>query len=166
VSFLGEHKGFGGKKPIVTTYESLDRFATVAQMLRERAPRIQDPVRRAFSILDKVAQGDGTVWSIVYDMDSRTIHFRNVTNKNIRVVRLDAFDFDCAVQPRLLDVEAPLEGDVSALFEPYSTEGNRRLVKHTFARYRELEFMSLPETAQEYLSQYPARLECRPGGGI
>lgn len=166
MSFLEEHKGFGGKKSIVTSYESLDRFATVAKMLHERAPRMQDPVRRAFGILDKVAQGDGTVWSIVYDMDNRTIHFKNVTNKNIRVVRLDAFDFDCASQPRMLDIEASFSGDVSASFEPYSTGGNRKLVKHTFTRYRELEFMSLPESAQEYLARYPEMLECRQGNGI
>jgi penicillin V acylase-like amidase (Ntn superfamily) len=166
MSFLKEHKGFGGKRPIVTTYESLDRFATVAKMLHKRIRHPQALVSRAFEILDKVAQGEGTVWTIVYDMDKRTIHFKNVTNRSIRTVRLDAFDFDCAVQPRMLDIEAPLTGEVSASFEPYSTDGNRRLVKHTFARYRELEFMNLPENAQEYLARYPEKLECRQGSGI
>jgi len=166
MSFLKEHKGFGGRKPIVTTYESLDRFATVAKMLHKRVRDPQTLVQRAFEILDKVAQGEGTVWTIVYDMDKRTIHFKNVTNRSIRTVRLDAFDFDCTAQPGVLDVEAPLAGDVSASFEPYSTDGNRKLVKHTFTRYRELEFMSLPENAQEYLARYPEKLECRQGGGI
>jgi choloylglycine hydrolase len=166
MSFLKEHKGFGGKKPIVTTYESLDRFATVVKMLRKHVRCPQPLIPRAFEILDKVAQGEGTVWTIVYDMDKRTIHFKNVTNRSIRTVRLDAFDFDCAVQPGMLDTEALLSGDVSASFEPYSTDGNRKLVKHTFTRYRELEFMSLPESAQEYLARYPEKLECRKGGGI
>jgi penicillin V acylase-like amidase (Ntn superfamily) len=166
MGFLKQHKGFGGKKPIVTTYESLDRFATVAGMLSERARHPRALISRAFAILDKVAQGDGTVWTIVYDMKAKTIHFKNVTNRSIRTVKLDAFDFDCAAQPRMLDIEAPLSGDVSTRFEPYSTEGNQKLVKHTFSRYRELNFMSLPEPAQKYLARYPEMLMCKPGGGI
>ena len=159
--YLALHEGFGGKKKIVSTYESLDRFATVASMLGDRrAVRRGKAVRHAFDILDTVAQGDGTVWSVVYDMGKMRIMFKSVVNKNVRTVRMNKFDFDCTAPSRVLAIDAAGKGNAVASFEEYTTELNRALVKGTFARYREAKLMDLSETAQEYLARFPEMLEC------
>jgi choloylglycine hydrolase len=162
LAFLALHEGFGGKKRIVSSHESLDRFATIAAMLRDhRALREKRAVRRAFEILDAVAQGDETVWSVVYDLARMRIMFKSVVNKNVRTVRTSEFDFDCAAPSRALAVDAPGHGNVDRHSERYTTELNRALVRSTFARYREAKFVDLPESDQEYLAGYPGTFECR-----
>jgi penicillin V acylase-like amidase (Ntn superfamily) len=162
MDYLGLHEGFGGSRKIRSTYESLDRFATIASMLEGRRVRRRGrAVGRAFGILDAVAQGEGTVWSAVYDMNALTIRFKSVLNGNIRTIRMSDFDFDCDVPARILAIDAPGKGDVDGSFVAYSTELNRALVRRTFARYRESAFMDLSERAQEYLARYPETAECR-----
>ena len=162
LEYLGQHQGFGGRKAITRSYDSLDRFVIVASMLKDRgALRRASPVDYAFRILDAAAQGEGTVWSTVYEMKERKILFKTVGNKETRIVSMNDFDFGCDAPALALDLEAPVTGDVSARFEPYSTELNRKLVTATFARYREVGFMDLPAGAQAYLARYPEMAECR-----
>jgi penicillin V acylase-like amidase (Ntn superfamily) len=165
LDYLALHEGFGGDKKIMSTYESLDRFATVAAMLEDRrAVRRGKAVRRAFDILDAVAQGKGTVWSVVYDMKRMQIRFKSVVNKDVRTIRMNEFDFDCKAPSRVLAIDSPGKGNAAARFEDYTTELNRALVKDTFAHYRENNFMlEVTDPMQEYLARYPEMLECGSG---
>jgi len=161
LDYLALHEGFGGEKKIARTYESLDRFANVVSMLGDRrAVRRGTAVRHAFNILDAVATGDGTVWSIVYDMRRMRIMFKSVVNKDIRTVRMNDFDFDCMVASRVLAIDGPGKGNIAAKFEEYTTELNLALVRNTFARFREVNLTDLSESAQEYLARYPEKLVC------
>jgi len=148
----------------------LDNCAAVGEVVEtdERIRIAQGSVPVHFFVADRngnaAAQGDGTVWSIVYDMKRQRILFRTVGKRDVRIVEMNAFHFDCGAPSLVLDLETPASGDVSKRFEAYSTELNRNLVRKTFARYREIKFMDLPEPAQEYLVRYPGKLECHPGG--
>ncbi|HVO77156.1 MAG TPA: linear amide C-N hydrolase [Candidatus Bathyarchaeia archaeon] len=164
MEYLALHVGFGGTKRISRTRESLDRFATIASMLKDRrAVRRGGAMGRVFAILGEVAQGDGTVWSIVYDPKDLRVTFKSVGNKDKRFVRMADFDFDCKVPGRVLDVDAPGKGHVAGLFTEYTTGLNGAMVKRTFAKYREAKFMDLSGAAQEYLAGYPATLQCGAG---
>lgn len=162
MEYLKGHKGFGGSKEIKSTWESLDRFATIASMLGDRgAARRGKEVDRAFKILDTVAQGKGTVWSAVYDMMGQRIMFRSVGNGDVRIVDLEKLDFSCAAPSLVFDIETPAKGDITRRFESYTTEINRGTVKRTFARYHENNFMmGVTDEMQEYLARFPEMLEC------
>ncbi|MCX5752205.1 MAG: linear amide C-N hydrolase [Candidatus Krumholzibacteria bacterium] len=162
MEYLRGHKGFGGSKEIKSTWESLDRFATLASMIEDRGVvRRGKEVDCAFKMLDAVAQGKGTVWSAVYDLKRLRIHFKSVGNGDVRIVDLDGFDFSCAAPALVFDIEAPAKGDITGRFESYTTELNRGTVKRTFARYHENNFMmGVTDEMQEYLAQFPAMLKC------
>ena len=163
LAYLELHDGFGGRKPVARTHESLDRFATIAAMLRERrGPRGEKAVDRAFEILDAAAQGDQTAWSVVYDLARQRILFKSVVNRSVRTLKMSEFDFECAARSRALAVDAPGQGDVGRQSEELTTDLNRALVRSTFARYREAKFADVPESDQEFLARYPATLKCQP----
>jgi penicillin V acylase-like amidase (Ntn superfamily) len=165
MKYLRLHRGFGGTKRIVGTWESLDRFTVIASMLADRGavPRGRE-VRRAFAILDAVSQGGGTVWSVVYEIGRGRLFFKTVGNGDIRIVNLRKIDFDCASPSRVFDIEAPAKGDITRRFEPYSTELNLSMVKRTFEGFHEHDFMqSVTEPMQEYLARYPEMLPCAGG---
>ena len=163
MDYLRLHRGFGGSKEIQSTYESLDRFVTLASMISGRgSARRGQETNRAFKILDAAAQGKATVWSIVYDIKRQRILFRTVGNRDIRIVELERFDFSCAAPSRVFDIEAPAQGDITRRFENYTTELNRGTVKRTFARYHENNFMmEVTDEMQEYLARFPEMFECR-----
>ncbi len=160
LAYLARHEGFGGRKRIENTQDSLDRFATIAARLRDRggAP-VEEPERRAFEILDAVA-GRRTVWSAVYDLTQGRIAFRSIGNRSVRTVRMSDLRFSCATPSRALAIDAPGQGSVARHFREYTTETNRALVRSTFARYRDAQFVDVPESEQESLARYPATLEC------
>ena len=70
-----------------------------------------------------------TLWSIVYDIPNRTIHFKTQKNDKLRYVNLASCDFSCTTPVKVLDVNADLSGDVSNRFIDYTNEMNRELFK-------------------------------------
>lgn len=133
------------------------RFARAADGVREIAANGTNAVDRAFAILADVAQRS-TRWSIVYDQTQGIVRFRTDTNSAIRSLRLTSADFDCARGARLLDVNAPGSGDVSARLEQYSDAANRALVE---ASYRD--FSGTRGTPPEELARiasYPSAATC------
>jgi choloylglycine hydrolase len=165
VDYLKRHQGFGGEAPVAASASSLDRFANAANMVaRFEGDDDARPVDYAFEILETVAQGDYTKWSIVYDLDGATIHFRTLANRDARFVRLNSLDFDCATPVEVLDVDAPLSGDVTDKFVRYTYDRNRRVIKKAFAGTSFLRKIS-PRTL-DYLSRYPADMRCVTEHGL
>ena len=162
MEYLRRHAGFGGSKEVKSTWESLDRFSTIASMLGDRgAARRGKAVDRAFKILETVAQGKATVWSAVYDMKRLRVMFRSVGNRDFRIVDLEKLDFSCEAPALAFDIEARAKGDITLRFEKYTTELNRGTVKRTFARYHERNFMTgVTDEMQEYLARFPEMLKC------
>ncbi len=97
---------------------SLDRFVKACSMVKKiNESNINVPLTDyAFSILDQVAQGTFTKWSIVYDITNRTIHFKTETNRDIKTVRFGAFDFACTQQSKMFNMNQDAAGDISKRF--------------------------------------------------
>ena len=108
---------------------SLDRFARTSMLLRER-PMSTD---RAFEILAAVAQPGWTRWSVVYDSRRREISWVSDRNARRRSIRMNALKLACDAEAKMLDVHAPLSGDVTAKLEPWSAARNRELVLRAYA---------------------------------
>lgn len=138
---------------------SLERFTRAADLIRDDKPTGQPAVRRAFEILDSVAQGSYTQWSIVYDMRAKRVHFKTRTYPKVRWFDLRAFDFSCGAPTRILDVDKG-QGELTKLFAPYRVEDNRRLVERSF---RGTDFLrGTPPEFLETVVRHPETTSCRP----
>jgi len=116
------------------TNNSIDRFARACTMVnRFRQNDISTPVvDYSFSILDEVAQGSHTKWSIVYDITNKKIHFKTLAYPAVKNISFSAFDFNCMSSPRSWEMNQAGEGDVAKLFKDFSLDWNSRLVNKSF----------------------------------
>ncbi len=107
--------------------DSLPRFARAArcvQQFRSRSPRLDREY--CFHHLREVAQGDATVWSVVYDIPGRTIYFRTHGHEEVRWASFSDLDFAPSRPPLALDVNAPNEGRLVEGFQPLTEAWHRR----------------------------------------
>lgn len=151
----GDGRGTGG----MGGRGSLERFARASAMMEDYSSRNgTTPVQYAFEILDRVAQGSHTKWSIVYDLRRGRVHFKTQANRSERSVNLRALDFTCGGPLRMIDLEAPGAGDVTLRLAPYTPEKNRDLVflSHEITP----EFRSTPREAIAAIASHPERASC------
>ncbi len=97
---------------------SLDRFVKACSMVKKFNETNMDiPVTDfAFSILDKVAQGSYTKWSIVYDISNKKIHFKTDANKDIKTIQFSVFDFACNKPSKMFNMNQDGKGDICKQF--------------------------------------------------
>lgn len=149
-----------GKKTGKSTPASLDRFAHAANY-QKTAKTPADAVQHAFAMLDNVAQGDHTQWSIVYDIKARRAYFRTRVARDVRWIDLAGLQFECSTPVRMLDLNAPLSGDVARELKPYDTATNVKLVQSSFAK---TPFLSeIPLDLRDELAHYPDATTCETG---
>jgi len=164
---LGRHLGFGGEDLIRETSSSEDRFVRAATWLKDYdsgdgQTGATDPVEYAFGILESVAQGDATRWSIVYDIAGRTVHFRTLASPDVKAVGMDDFDFECDSPVKILDINAAQADTLSGHFVDYTRAANRSLVKATFEEFTKAGFFrQMPGDATiDLMAGYPETLPC------
>jgi len=152
-----EYARKAGKKTGQSSPASLDRFARAASYDRT-AGTASEAVQHAFSMLDDVAQGDHTQWSVVYDIKDHRAYFRTRVARNVRWIDLDTLKFDCHTPVVTLDVNAPLSGDVRGSLKPYSSDANLKLVRSSFSRTPFLN--ETPPDMRDELARYPDATTC------
>jgi len=159
VASLGRYEGFGGDQPPPSGRSSLARFARTAAMVGSDAAQRRKPLSDyAFDVLASAAQGDHTRWSIVYEPTSARIRFRTWNCKDIRSLALSSFDFSCATPVKVLDVMAPLQGEVAGRFTDYTLEANLDLIAGS---YRQVPFLaSVPRSEIEAVARHPEGMSC------
>lgn len=128
---------------------SLNRYARAHKACQEGK---QEP----FQILDSVQQGDYTKWSIVYDPAALSVSFKTLRRPDVKTVRLSAFDAGCGSPVKMIDMNTPQTGDVTAHLIDYTSEANRGLLKQSTAPIAD----SLPPGAVWVLGGYPNLSEC------
>ena len=142
------------------SHSSLDRFAVAAQAVAKGPAPGVAPVTAAFDLLARVAQGEYTQWSIVYDIAAMRVHFRTRAQRDIRWIDLAQLDFRCATPVRVIDLNAPLAGDVTAKLTDYSRDANRALIG---ASYAKTEFLrGVPAESLDELARFPDGMRCAP----
>jgi choloylglycine hydrolase len=148
-----------GVAPEPDKYKSFTRFILAANMVREYGARAsRPPVDYAFDILSQVSHPVKTKWSVVYDQNNLRVHFITKTNKKIRTVDLNKFDFSCRTPVRVLDANADLAGDVTDKFQEYIQKINRDLIGASFGGTPFL--TGVPTEMLDTLSFYPDSMTC------
>ena len=134
-SFAENCQGLGGDKPLPGGYASLHRFARAAMCCRQFSSSSTDADRDyCFDALSQVAQGRGTVWSMVYDIPARRVYLRTVANKQVRWLDLADCDFSPEAAPMFLDINAAGEGSLAGRFQPLTEQRHREQLAAFFAK--------------------------------
>ena len=111
-------------------------------------------------MLDDVSQGDHTQWSIVYDIKAQRAYFRTRVARDVRWIDLDGLAFECNTPVRMMDLNAPLSGDVAKQLKPYDAAANLKLVRSSFAN---TPFLSEIRELRDELAHYPEVTTCETG---
>jgi penicillin V acylase-like amidase (Ntn superfamily) len=119
-----------GKKNISLPDNSLERFAKACSMIQSfEAKEGINALDYSFAILNNVAQGNYTKWSIVYDITDRKIHFITNVNKTRRTISFADLNFDCSSPSLAIDMNNYGSGDLSKGLKNLSFEDNKNLVE-------------------------------------
>ena len=110
---------------------SLQRFGIAADRVTGFEPGdAPSAVAYAFETLHQasgqVVHGTPTHWSIVFDTENLRVHFHTSHNPQVRTVDFAKLEFDCRTPAGMLDVHAPLSGDISEQFDPFNFRTNLR----------------------------------------
>lgn len=146
--------------PRATAQSSLDRFALAARAAAQGPEAGRAPVDGAFDLLARVAQGEFTQWSIVYDVAAMRVHFRTRVNPVVRWIDLARLDFDCAAPALVMDISDAQVGDVTEKWRAYDRATNRALIGAAFAQ---TEFLrGVPADELDALARFPEQSRCAP----
>ncbi len=154
--FLAQHEGFGGTQPIHTgSHGSLDRFAVAADRLQDYEPEGSrtDAIQYAFGTLAAVRQGNGTKWSIVYDLKNLEVHYKTQRCSEIRTLELKDLDFSARAPVRTIGVNTPHAGLLNSHLADYDPDINRWMVFYTVRQTPMI--AQLPDVLIERLAAYP-----------
>lgn len=156
VDYLKEHKGFGGEKTVLSgRTNSLDRFVRACEMVQSyQSNSFTESVDYGFDILSSVAQGDRTVWRIIYDVSNMRIYFRTLLNTKLQYIDMKSFDFSCDTPSLVLDLTNTLTGDVTTHFKEYTQEVNQEFIMRMADTY------NLPEKILNALMTNVYGLSC------
>src|SRR5687767_8300932 len=140
---------------------SLERFGQACNMIRQLKDNSNSKpvIDYAFDILGKVAQGNYTRWSIVYDITNKTIQFRTNRFTQIKSVSFSSFDFSCSSASKVWDMNQAGSGNINNLFENFTTAINKRIVQ-TAAKESEQRVM-ISEQNRERLWKYASEINCK-----
>jgi choloylglycine hydrolase len=149
-----------GGNSISFSNNSMDRFAKACDMVKrfQQAAITTPVIDYSFAILDKVAQGSHTKWSIVYDISNKKIYFKTLGYSQVKNVSFSAFDFSCAAVSKAWDMNQSAEGDVAKLFQDFSLDLNSRMVNRSFDESIS-EFTVSDENRKAHW-QYPGSISC------
>ena len=84
---------------------SSGRFLTASRMISGDTPRDTDLIDYGFSILNAVAQGLATQWSIIYDLTDRKIYYRTHQNAETRRIDFNTFYYNCSGNYLFIDID-------------------------------------------------------------
>jgi choloylglycine hydrolase len=166
--YLKRYQGYGGDLKISerdTTFEvfsreaSLDRFLHLADCIDNYSASANESIiDYAFQTLRLVKSGDRTMWSIVYDIKSKTIYYYSNISLQHKTIEFSAFDFACGTPVLVIDINHPGEGDIESKFVPYTESMNYDIIKNAFTNTSFLQAIS--DDYIQSLAAYPSRLQC------
>lgn len=150
-----------GGNNISFSNNSIDRFAKACNMVKAfQQKKITTPVLDySFSILDEVAQGSHTKWSIVYDITNKKIYFKTLEYQQVKMIAFDAFDLSCSSVSKAWDMNQTGAGDVTKQFKDFTLEMNSQLVNKSFDESSR-EFTVSSENRKKHW-EYPGSISCQ-----
>jgi choloylglycine hydrolase len=107
------YKTFGGNKDIPEQWDNIPDIIAIANSMILNYKITDNPVDYSFKILNAVDSDTRTQWSIVFDIKNRTINYKTLNNKAIRILNLDDYNFACGNEIKILDIQKSKEGIIS-----------------------------------------------------
>jgi choloylglycine hydrolase len=140
---------------------SLDRFVKACRMIRHlETANITTPLPDyAFSILNTVAQGEFTKWSIVYDITNKKIYFKTQIKPPVKFFSLSAFNFDCTSASRMADMDQAVAGDISTLFTLSNKSVKERVLEQAVRESRS--HVTISDEDKAALLNYENGIRCK-----
>jgi len=140
---------------------SLERFVTACNMIQQlNTDKTNTPVTDyAFSILNKVSQGDYTKWSIVYDITDKEIHFKTQSNRDIKIIRFNGFDFSCSSLPKMYNMNQQDKGNITAKFVLPDKELKRNIIARAVAESSK--DVHISDEEKERMLTYEESVRCK-----
>jgi len=136
---------------------SKSRMARVEEKLLDFNPNGKmPPAAYAFEILDDVSSPPYTRWSIVFDIQNRTIHFKTHANRNERRIDVKKIDYGCETPAMMMDVHAGLKGDITDAFE----EIDKGYSLHHLIRFLKESEIEMPEEQVKMLFDLFVNFPC------
>ena len=148
------------KNSSTNSNNSLERFGQACSMIQQfnAGTNTKPVIDYAFDILAKVAQGDFTKWSIVYDITNKTIQFKTNRFKPVKTVSFSAFDFNCTAAAKAWDMNQPGHGNIDRLFENYTPAINKKIVEKSTEESESR--VTISQKNREALWQYSSVIKC------
>jgi hypothetical protein len=138
---------------------SLNRFAKACKMVDDYdAEEDGNIIDYSFHILNSVAQGGLTQWSIVYDIKNMKIYFRTFDRPELKNLDMKIVDYSCKSPVMFVDINFPYGGNVNSVMLFYNYRANRRLIESSYDSVDFLRGVSARE--KNLLARYPEKLTC------
>lgn len=140
---------------------SLERFTEACTMVKQYQQTVisKSIIDYSFDILDKVAQGPYTKWSIVYDISKKKIYFKTEQSGSVKTIEFSALDLSCQAASKAINMNKAGSGDISSRMVDFSGELNRKTVEmaleQSFSRVR------VSQAEQEATITYPGSISCK-----
>ena len=127
---------------------ALQRFGIAADGVTAfQAGDAESAVTYAFDLLERASGqatgGSPTQWSIVFDLAHGRVHWRTSRYREVRSVDLARLDFACDTPVQMLNVHAPLSGDVSEQLDPFVFETNLQYTQRFLQEWGNMEISPL-----------------------
>lgn len=148
---------------------ALERFGLAADGVTAFRPGDDaSAVAYAFDLLERASGqatgGSPTQWSIVFDLENRRVHWRTSRYRELRSVDLDRLDFTCDTPVEMLDVHAPLSGDVSDRLDTFRFAENLEYTQRFLREWGNIEISSLEvEVLERGLASFSCKMEAIDG---
>jgi penicillin V acylase-like amidase (Ntn superfamily) len=143
---------------LVSYKNKLDtRFTSANNMIKSYNPSdTASIIDYSFNILDEVTLDSS--WSIVYDINNMQIHFKTASNRKVRQIDINSFDFNCNTKSLLYDLKNNKIGKlINTFFVNYSNKLNRKIITNAINSNNIL----LPKEILDQFYAYSSNCNCK-----
>ncbi|RYY70617.1 MAG: linear amide C-N hydrolase [Chitinophagaceae bacterium] len=139
---------------------SLDRFVTACSMVNKLSNTdISTPLTDyAFSILNKVSQGDFTKWSIVYDISNKQVFFKTSEFNTLKWFSFSSFDFTCITAPQMFNMNQPGQGNISTRFTAIDSVTRLAIINKAVVESKA--YVAITDAEKQLLLEFADKIHC------
>lgn len=103
-SAIKSYEPYGGANPLPMQCGNVTDIVAIANSMIDKYDTTENVIDYGFKILNTVSSSTRTQWSVVFDIHNQTINFKTLHNKDVRVLSLTDFNFDCDNSIPILNV--------------------------------------------------------------
>lgn len=141
---LKKYSEFGGPDIIPQGYNSNARFARLSAQIK-LSPQAIDSAN-IFQRLLSVRNLNRTQWSLVYNLQEKSVEFFTKETLGHKLIRYNELVFDCFEETVVFDMNSKTQGEITSSLEKMNPEFNKNLIRKN---------IFLSSRLQDHLMEYP-----------